>query len=393
MAALGAFGAWCVLAAFVARACVPRSLDLRVYRDAASLMVHGGAPYAVTFTAQHFPFTYPPFALYVLSPLSMIGVRAAIWWLDGLGCLALLVAIAICVRHVAAWTWPRALVLGALLAPLSCLALEPVRSTLIDGQVNLLLLLAVVLDLLVVPRRFRGVLVGLVGAVKLTPLVFVVYLALSGDRRAVVRALGTFGLATAVAWLARPVNSTTFWFHQAFSPSRKGASRSTANQSWWGLVGRLPATEGWVRMAVWLGLCVATLCVGAFVAHRCLRRRHHLDAMLAIAVTGVLVSPISWTHHWSFVALVPVALCWPVPRALVVRLALSLLLAVAVVAPYGWHVQGSGSGWPGFSLLGAGALLLATMAVTEWRRGRVTAAERREVALVAAPALRDGSPR
>ena len=365
MAAATSLAAWCVVVAFVARACVPRSLDLRVYRDAASLVLHGGAPYAVTFTSQHFAFTYPPFALFLFAPLATLDLHAAIWTLDVTGAVCLVVALALCARRETPWTWTRCRVTASLLGGVSCLALEPLRSTLLDGQVNFVLLALVVVDLLAVPPRYRGVLIGLAAAVKLTPLVFVLVLLVSGERRAAFRACATFAAATALLWLVRPGDSSTFWLHQAFSPSRKGASRSAANQSWWGLVGRLPATDGWLRPALWLALCAVTLFVGCLVARRCALAGRRLDGILAIAVTGVLVSPISWTHHWCWVAVVPVVLLAGRSRPVAVTVAMWLLLLVAVVAPYGWHVTGAGSVVPGFSLLLAGALLLATMAVSQ----------------------------
>jgi len=370
MAALTAVAAWCVVVAFVARACIPRSLDLRVYRDAASVVLHGGAPYAVTFTSQHFAFTYPPFALFFFAPLTALNLHTAIWAFDATGAACLVVALAICARTETTWSWTRCWVLAALIGGVSCLALEPLRSTLLNGQVNLVLLACIVVDLFAVPPRRRGFLIGLAAAVKLTPLVFVLYLLVTGERRAAARACATFAGVTGLLWLVRPADSTTFWLHQAFSPSRRGASRSAANQSWWGLVGRLPASAGWLRPTVWLVLCAVTVCVGYLVARRCVTAGRRLDALLAITVTGLLVSPISWTHHWSWLAVVPVALLAVRPRPAAVTAALWLLLAVAIAAPYGWHVTGAGSVVPGFSLLGAGALLLATMAVVELRGTR-----------------------
>ncbi len=361
MAAITSLSIWCVAVAFVARTCVPRSLDLRIYRAAATLALHGGAPYTTLYTSQHFAFTYPPFALLFFAPLTTIGLHAAIWTLDVLGAVLLVVALAVCARRAIRWSWARCWVLASLLGGVSCLALEPVRSTLLLGQVNLVLLAMVVVDLLCVPRSSRGLLIGVAAAVKLTPLVFVLYLVVKGERRAAARAGGAFLLATAALWLVRPADSRVFWLHQAFSPSRRGASRSAFNQSWWGLVGRLPASDGWVRIAVWLALCALTVAAGCVIVRRTLRAGRELDAILAIAVVGLLVSPVSWTHHWCWVALAPVALLATRRRTIPVTAALWLWLLVSICSPYGWHLTGAGSVVPGFSLVGAGALLLVAM--------------------------------
>jgi alpha-1,2-mannosyltransferase len=375
MMAFTSLSVWCVAVAFVARTCIPRSLDLRVYRAAARLALHGGSPYATLYTSQHFAFTYPPFALFFLAPLSEVSLHAAVWMLAVLGAVALVLALALAAHRVTCWSWARCWVLASLLGGLSCLAIEPVRSTLLLGQVNLVLLALVVVDLLAVPKGSRGVLTGLAAAVKLTPLVFVLYLFVKGERRAALRAAATFVLTTAVLWLVRPADSKTFWLHQAFSPSRRGASRSVFNQSWWGLVGRLPTSDGDTRVVLWLALSALTITVGCLVVRRCLRSGRELDAILAMAVTGLLVSPVSWTHHWCWVALVPVALLATRPRPHAVTTAMWLLVAASVLAPYGWHVTGTSSVVPGFSLAGAGALLLVAMAVSRDRDAPVSHVE------------------
>ena len=63
---------------------------------------------------------------------------------------------------------------------------QPFRSTLDFGQVNAFLMVLVAVDCLVVrDRRYRGVLVGLAAAIKLTPAIFVLYFLLRRDWRRV----------------------------------------------------------------------------------------------------------------------------------------------------------------------------------------------------------------
>ncbi|MHB8219130.1 MAG: hypothetical protein ACYDHU_02240 [Acidimicrobiales bacterium] len=42
-----------------------------------------------------------------------------------------------------------------------------------------------------------------------------------------------------------------------------------------------------------------------------------VEAVLAQALTGLLISPVSWTHHWSWLVMVPIvaALHWPLQQA------------------------------------------------------------------------------
>ena len=78
------------------------------------------------------------------------------------------------------------------------LALEPVWQNLSFGQINLILMLLVLVDLVRPERRSSGVLVGIAAGVKLTPLVFVALLVLVGHRGAAARA--SLAFAGTVPW-------------------------------------------------------------------------------------------------------------------------------------------------------------------------------------------------
>lgn len=354
-----------------ARAHLPT--DFTVYRDAAINMLHGGATYRAYFTSVHLNFTYPPFALLLLSVLTLPSpfVVLAIWWF--LSSVALVV-IVILVLHALTELPRRTVVPLALVIGASCLLLEPVRNSMDFGQINFFLMLAIVADVLVVRSSRRGVLTGLAAAIKLTPLLYVAYFAVIRSRASVVRALGTLAVATAVAWIVLPSDSVLFWFHQAFSPGHKGGAMGTANQSWFGLAGHFSSTLGPSTTIVWLALSAPTFLVGLYLAKRYVTSARPVEALLALALTELLVSPISWTHHWSWIILLPVILIAKWRQDPWVSAAMVFVLLVAVVAPYKWHryswySHGLFRILPGFSLLFAGVALLISMAGTEWRRG------------------------
>jgi alpha-1,2-mannosyltransferase len=358
---------WAVVIAVIARMGTTHSLDLQVYRQAASNMLHGGATYNSTF-ADHLYFTYPPFALFFFSPLSLLSMHAAVWVWDLCNVLALAVGLSVLARRCTPVSKRHAVVLGVLVAGASCLLFEPLRNSLLDGQVNLVLIGAIVLDVFVVPPHGRGVLIGLAAAIKLTPLVFVVYLLIAGERRAALRAGAAFVAATTVAWLVLPRGSSTFWFHQAFSPSHKGGTRSDWNQSWWGFVGRLPESDGSLRLVLWVAASAVTFALGVYVARRYVAQGRRAEGLFAIALAGLLASPVSWTHHWSWVAVIPILLMARGERHRAVTIAMVALLVLTIPAPYGWHLRGA---WPlAFSLLFVGVGLLVVMAAVEWRAAR-----------------------
>ena len=117
------------------------------------------------------------------------------------------------------------------------LALDPIRTTFYLGQINVVLLAVVLADVTGRPGRWRGVGVGLAAAVKLTPLVFVVYLMLTGRMRAAVTALATFAAAVGVGFLVAPADSVTYWLEGTFAAAdRISPVASTANHSLAGLL-------------------------------------------------------------------------------------------------------------------------------------------------------------
>ncbi len=217
------------------------------------------------------------------------------------------------------WGW--AVVVGA------GLAAEPVWRTLGFGQVNLVLLALVVVDVLVLRgSRGAGLLTGLAAAVKLTPLVFVGHLWLTGRRADAGRALAAFGLCHAVGGVLLPGDSLRYWTVVVLDPSRPGDNAYWGNQSLNGLVHRLAGGADWA-LVLSGALGVGVLAVGALVVSGRWRAAAPLDPLAALLVTagcGLLVSPVSWTHHWVWV--VPLG-CW-LARPLLAR----PLLAAAPVA-------------------------------------------------------------
>ncbi len=363
-----ALGGWAFIGFYLFHWGATWALDLRVYRAATSNLWHHGSPYTATFTSSHLLFTYPPFALVFLSPLAFgsLGLVKALWWLLNEAAMVALLTLAL----TTALGIPRrrALLLAAAGGAVATIALEPLRSNLDYGQVNLALMALVVVDLLAVRGRGRGILVGAAAAIKLTPLVYLAYFLVQGDRRSVVRGIGAFAGLTALSWAVLPAESARYWLHDAFSPGRTGQPGNVSNQSWNGLVHRAPFHAGVAGVALWVLASLVTLAVGVWAAKHLLDAGRRVDTVLALALVELLISPISWDHHWSWLVLAPVV-AWS-GRDRPVQIALVVALAVALAEPYWWPV----GGWPGAlfgdSLTLAGAGLLGVMAWrAKWRPG------------------------
>ncbi|WP_141848850.1 glycosyltransferase 87 family protein [Lapillicoccus jejuensis] len=387
-----------------------RAVDLEVYRTAGRVVGRGLPLYAAGYpwgSGVGLPFTYPPVAALVLGRSALLpsALATAVVTLGGVAALLLTLRLATASIGFTSTGAPRTRLLGILVVA-AALALEPVRSTLFFGQVNLLLMVLVVADVLPVRTRHpRGLLLGLAAAVKLVPLVFLVLLLVRRDRRAAATALGVFAVAQGVGAVVLPRDSGDYWLGGVVtSASRVGPPATAANQSLTGVLARMaPQAPGWVTAAVAaavLGLVVAA------VAERT-RRGDDLGALLCTAAGGLLLSPVSWTHHWVWV--VP-ALPWAVARArgLPARLALTVPFALFLVGPSSLLPSGGGRelGWTwwqhvvGDAYVEVALVVLVVAALPSLRRAAAWVARRRSrpaasttaVAVHHAPVTSPGTP-
>ncbi|MEV4053189.1 glycosyltransferase 87 family protein [Amycolatopsis sp. NPDC049688] len=278
-------------------------VDLDVYRLGSAALLHGQALYGTlppTGDGQSLLFTYPPFAAIVLSPLSLLPYWAACLALTllTLGLLAL-VLVTVLRAFGARCDWRR---VGVLL--LAAEVLEPVLRTFYAGQIDLLLLALVVLDVLVdTPRWPRGLLIGLAAAVKLTPAVFLLYFLLRRDTRAAATAAVTFLAATALGFLLAGADSVRYWTGALWDTGRVGEPTYAGDQSLLGLLARAGVPPQ-ARTAWWLPLVAVVLVLTAWGMRRALAAGERTVALGLNALGGLLVSPISWTHHWVWAVVV-----------------------------------------------------------------------------------------
>lgn len=348
-------------------------VDLDVFLQGGEAVLHGGDPYRAP--ADALEFTYPPFAAVVFVPLALLGGAAA-WVLTALSLVALVVVARLSLQEgrpaptrPAPLGWLVVLVLVAWV-------LEPVQRTFLFGQVNLVLCALVMLDVFVVPPRFRGYLTGLAAGLKLTPAFFVVYFAVRRDWPAVARSAAAGLLSVLVGWVVLPTESARYWLDDLTTMGKFGGyAQEPTNQSlralWVRLLGGDPGP--WYLLSA----ALVVVLVG-WVATRLTRAGDPLAALTAVAAGSLLVSPISWTHHWV----------WVVP-ALVVLARRGWRVATVVVAllmylPPMWAADGDplrlspaeqlvASTYVGLALAFLVALAVRPARSSVSRRGSVTA--------------------
>jgi alpha-1,2-mannosyltransferase len=250
-------------------------------------------------------FTYPPFAAVVFAAVSFIPWSAL---------QPLSVAANIGLLLVALWTTFRALGcrgvqarLGAtLLTGAVVLWTEPVLRTIYFGQINIALMALILWDLTQPDTRasrwWKGAGVGIAAGIKLVPLIFIPYLLLARKFRQAAVATGVFAVTIIAGFVVLPADSRRWWLHGLFLDSHRtgfipwGGGQSL--RAWLArTIGGIAAAEpAWVVVAVLAG--AAGLASAAILD----LAGHQMAGILTCALTGLLVSPVTWDHHWVWVA-------------------------------------------------------------------------------------------
>ncbi|WP_164479099.1 glycosyltransferase 87 family protein [Nakamurella antarctica] len=330
----------------------PRNqFDLKIYYSAVKYWVGGGnlysyaQPDAVMGTLG---FTYPPFAATLMTPMTLLSLGGA-----------RLFAVCTIVLAVVLLTWailaqsadlrgPRGILIVGTVAAFG-LTLEPLRENVTYGQVNTYLVLLVVVDLAVVSRyapRWGGVGIGLAAAIKITPGIFVLYLIATGRWRAAGVAVGAAAAATLLSAIIAPAETWEYFLRTLWDTSRVGFPDSLFNQSINGLLARLVSPEV-PNKILWIVCAAFILAFGLWRARHLFRLGDDLAGGVIVGTTGLLISPVSWTHH----------AVWALPTVIVLVIVISqrtkgshpsrggwlgsIGLASLAIAAFGWIVEPS----------------------------------------------------
>jgi alpha-1,2-mannosyltransferase len=279
-------------------------IDLDVYRTGARVLLHGGDLYGRLprlGDGHELPFTYPPFAALAFSPLTLLGYSAANWLLTAVTIVSIAASLWCFAVNTAAEAGARMRRLLPWALP-AALLLEPIRSTLTYGQINALLMALVAFDCLTrAPRWPRGILVGIAAAVKLTPAVFLLFFLLRRDSRSAARAGLSFAACTGAGFALAPHDSLRYWTQIAYQPTRIGGIAYASNQSILGTLARLGLGNP-ARTWLWLALCLLVAALAVTGMRGVLKANQVTYALLLNAAAGLLISPISWSHHWVWAA-------------------------------------------------------------------------------------------
>ena len=402
---------------------LPQHFDVYVYWYALNNWFSGNSLYDWYALPDYkmYPFTYPPFGAWALSPLTWFDYETAARLMIMAIALQTAVIVALVGRSLG-WSWGSAFAIAPWAAILVQQCLEPFTQSVGFAQVNTAMMALVMIDVAAPDSwKGRGVASGLAAAIKLTPAIAVLIFLLRRQWRSAITMVATSLAVTLLSWVISPGESARFFFDAMWDPQRAGDAYYTSNQNLKGFVARALPENTWsiawaitvalaLVAAVWLCLRIqaaATSVVTPYVIYDDAARGplnaaapatgatssaapapgatvyaasaalaapagdavelaasdavaapsavattpaapvlpENLATLLTAAVImtlGLLVSPITWSHHWvwglaSVVVLIAVAL-----RLKSAPLAAAALAqgALFIMAPHWWFPYG-----------------------------------------------------
>jgi alpha-1,2-mannosyltransferase len=273
-------------------------VDLTVYRYGGQAILDGSHLYALRFPGA-LAFTYPPLSALLFTPLTVLGMAALkpAVTASSFVLLAVMLRFALRLRPASSWLTEAQATRLALLAAAVALWLEPVWTTLRYGQIDLLIAALVLWDLSRAEEsRWKGMGIGVAIALKLTPAIFTAYLLLTRRYRAAAKSLGVFAATVAAGFALVPGDSSEYWGGEFIDPGRVGRIENAANQALRGGYARVLHS---VSVDPWWLLTAAIVGVGGiWLAARAGRRGDDAQGFSLCVLCGLLISPISWSHHW-----------------------------------------------------------------------------------------------
>lgn len=300
---------------------IPYRIDIEVYRLGGQAWLDGRPLYAGdavfhTLSGLDLPFTYPPLAAIVFSPFAWMSLPAASVTITVITLVLVLVSTWIVLTRLAVWpvsaitkepAWLRRAWLTAGIVALAVMYLEPIDANFDFGQINVVLMTLVIADCL--PRRTpwpRGMLLGIAIALKLTPAVFLLYFLLRRDGRAALTAVGAFVAASLLGCVLAWRDSVEYWTTTIRHTDRIGSAALNTNQNIAGALARLGLDKS-THFVLWTLACLAALALTIWAVRRVLAAapadggksgEEPTLALMCVALFGLVVSPVSWSHHW-----------------------------------------------------------------------------------------------
>ena len=305
-------------------------IDMVIYREGVKAFMEGGEVYSVPMMAGDIalPFIYPPFGALVMVPLAgdwfshaMAGDIMIVLSNLLIGLVVLLLAFALNRQRSTPFVSSDVIAAASLIWGI-VLIFEPVRLNNGFAQINIIIMVLVALDL--IPRKRlkwlpQGWLIGVAAAIKITPLAMLLYFLVRKEIKPIITAGISAIIATLIATAVRWDVAWEYFSVKLLSMGTGGdfgvQTAYQSNSSIKGAIERLYTSQESMEAAstitniIWLCLAIITVVLGGWLMVALMKRGLNIEAWMINAFIMLLISPVSWSHHWVWVAIaIPVLL-------------------------------------------------------------------------------------
>lgn len=305
-------------------------IDMVIYREGVKAFMAGGEVYSVPMMAGDIalPFIYPPFGALVMVPLAgdwfshaMAGDIMIVLSNLLIGLVVLLLAFALNRQRSNPFVSSDVIAAASLIWGI-VLIFEPVRLNNGFAQINIIIMVLVALDL--IPRKRlkwlpQGWLIGVAAAIKITPLAMLLYFLVRKEIKPIITAAISAIIATLIAAAVRWDVAWEYFSVKLLSMGTGGdfgvQTAYQSNSSIKGAIERLYTSQEGMETAstitniIWLCLAIITVVLGGWLMVALMKRGLNIEAWMINAFIMLLISPVSWSHHWVWVAIaIPVLL-------------------------------------------------------------------------------------
>lgn len=310
--------------------------DFDDYYSGGYHILHGLHLYDAKAGPLNLLFNYQPFAALLFVPFALLNMRISeiIWTIFNVLALFAVLWMTFDMMHFSSG---RHRLLLTTIATIGCTLLDSVLSNLIFGQICVILMLLVFIDVQPwMPRRWCGIATGIAATIKLTPLIFIVYLFLIGRRRGAIQAAAVFIATFLVGLLLLPAETNRYWFSLGFLDLSRIVTATDVQHSLFGFFARL--TGNAITPSLWaIPVCAAVAIYGLIFAIISTKKGHNLLGILTVGFTAALVSPVSWSYDYVWIA---PALIWLVLATWRSRITLPRILFPIIIlwsiVPFYW---------------------------------------------------------
>ena len=282
--------------------------DYQVFYEGGRAVLTGNSASLYDFRTMpyNYRFPYSPFSALLFVPMALVPLPIGhiIWF------VANIVEIAVC-----CWVCFRLMgipngktsIIAAIVVACCSILLDPVLDNQMFGTVNVLLMFLVCIDFApALPPRLRGIFTGIAAGIKLTPLFFILFMFLTGKKRAAITGVCTYIGTLILGWIFIPglfdvyLLKGQFWYAAIL-----GLTQTDVMHSLFGFFARTAGTPTIPPPIAYIFVAIFGL-FGLYMGCLAKRQGHDLLALVLIADTALLISPVTWmaTMVWIVPSLI-----------------------------------------------------------------------------------------